>query len=107
MSLYQESALSSQRLQAAHWKSSQQQHPVAGPLGSDLRPSESPDKNSTSETNTKKAGRNELCTRLQCVLKETRWCDTHMTLIRGPSTEQEKRKESRVGCQEPITWFCA
>lgn len=33
------------------------------------------------------AGRNELSTRLQCVLRETRWCDTHMTLIRGPSEE--------------------
>lgn len=99
--------MSSQHLQTAHWKSSQKQHPVPGPLGSDLRPAERPDKKSTSETKKEKkrkhrAGRNELRTRLQCVLKETRWCDTHMTLIKGPSDEQEKGKGSRVGCEEPI-----
>lgn len=49
------------------------------------------------------AGRNELSTRLQRVLRETRWCDTHMTLIRGPSEEQEASGGAcRVGHVGPI-----
>jgi len=45
--------------------------------------SERPDRKSSHQKGKHQAGHNELRTRLQCVLRETRWCDTHMTLIRG------------------------